>query len=314
MTQLVRRLSISRTSRPLPLVAALALLASPALAADGDLYVTEEGPGNVWEFNGTTGAPISFFNAGPLSGNLMGIHTGGAVGDVLVGTGFGGVHRLDRTTGALVQTYNPSGGWQWAGLWRPTGNTILIGSHNTDDLREYDATSGAYVGTFATGITKPADMIYGPNGNLFICSFSPTGGVYEVDGTTGALLGHYAVGAAFTNDIIFMPDGRRIVTVMGDNTAKVYDSSWNLITSFAGTGWGRIHGIALSPHDGLIYAVDGLTTNVHAFDPVTYAEVNPNFSSTNTKPVDLEFRPAIPAPGAAGLLMALGALAARRRR
>lgn len=119
---------------------------------------------------------------------------------------------------------------------------------------------------------------------------------------------------AFTNDIVFMPDGRRIVTVMGDNTAKVYDSSWNLITSFAGSGWGPIHGITVSPHDGLIYAIDGMTTNVHTFDPVTYAEIDFNFSSTNTKPVDLEFRMPIPAPGAVGLLVACGALATRRRR
>jgi|GEM_PF-1516640 len=315
MTQInfVRRCSIARFVG-LPIAAAFALLSSPALAVDGNLYVTEEGPGNVWNFNGITGAPVSFFNPAPLSGNLMGIHTGGAVGDVLVGTGFGGVHRLDRNTGAVVQTYNPTGGWQWAGLWHPTANTVLIGSHNTNDIRQYDATTGAYLNTFATGITKPADMIYGPNGNLFVCSFDPTGGVYEVDGTTGAVLGHYAVGMAFTNDIVFMPDGRRIVTVMGDNTAKVYDSSWNLITSFAGTGWGRIHGITVSPHDGLIYAIDGLTTNVHTFDPVTYAEIDFNFSSTNTKPVDLEFRMPIPAPGAVGLLVACGALVTRRRR
>lgn len=321
MTTLVRRLSISRSVSPsmglstaLAAGLALTLLASAASATVGNLYVTEEGPGNVWNFNGVTGAPVSFFNPSPLSGNLMGIHTGGAAGDVLVGTGFGGVHRLDRNTGAVVQTYNPTGGWQWAGLWRPTSNTVLIGSHNTDDLREYDATTGAYIGTFATGISNPADMIYGPNGNIFAASFDPTGGIFEIDGLTGAVLGHYAVGMAFTNDIVFMPDGRRIVTVMGDNTAKVYDSSWNLVASFAGTGWGRIHGITVSPHDGLIYAVDGMTTNVHAFDPVTYAEVDPNFSSTNTKPVDLEFRPAIPTPGAAGLLIACGAVASRRRR
>lgn len=290
-----------------------ALLASAAGASVGDLYVTEEGPGNVWQFDGVSGAPMGFFTTGALNGNLMAIHTGGAAGDALVGSGFGGVHRLDRNTGALIQTYNPGGGWQWAGLWRPGTSTILIGDMSTDDIREYDAATGAYLGTFATGVSEPADMVYGPNGNIFACSFSPSGGVYEIDGVTGAVVGHYAAGLGFTNDIVFLPDGRRIVTVMDDNTAKVFDSSWNQIASFSGTGWGRIHGIAQSPHDGLIYAVDGLTTNVHSFDPVTYAEVNISFASTSFKPVDLEFRPAIPAPGAAGLL-GLGVLAAVRRR
>ncbi|MBX3359446.1 MAG: WD40 repeat domain-containing protein [Phycisphaeraceae bacterium] len=287
----------------------------PASAAVGDLYVTEEGPGNVWQFNGVTGASMGFFNAAPLTGNIMAIHTGGAVGDVLVGSAFGGagVRRLDRNTGAVVQTYNAGGGWQWAGVWRPGTNTVLIGDMSTDDIREYDADTGAYLGTFATGVNEPSDMVFGPNGNLFVCSYAVGAGVYEIDGVTGAVLNQWGLGMGHTNDIVFMPDGRRIVTAMGDNMAHVFDSSWNPITTFAGTGWGRIHGIALSPHDGRIYAVDGLTTNVHSFDPVTYAEIDASFSSTNTKPVDLEFRPAIPAPGAAGVL-GLGVVAVLRRR
>jgi len=308
-SNLMRRMPMT-----LSLAVSLGLLAPLARATVGNLYVTEEGPGNVLEFNGVTGAPVGFFTASPLSGNLMAIHTGGAVGDVLVGSAFGGVRRLDRNTGAVVQTYNSGGGWQWAGLWRPSTGTVLIGDMSTDDIREYDANTGAYLGTFATGVNKPADMLFGPNGNLFVCSFDTGAGVYEIDGVTGAVLNQWGLGMGFTNDIVFMPDGRRIVTAMGDNMAHVFDSSWNPITTFAGTGWGRIHGITISPHDGLIYAVDGLTTNVHSFDPITYAEINVNFSSTNTKPVDLEFRPAIPAPGSAGLLLGLCAMAARRKR
>jgi hypothetical protein len=94
-------------------VGLLAVAAHPRLAGAtvGNLYVTEEGPGNVLEFNGVTGAPVGFFTPGPLVGNVMGIHTGGAVGDVLVGTALGnGVQRLDRTTGAVVQTYGAGGG------------------------------------------------------------------------------------------------------------------------------------------------------------------------------------------------------------
>jgi sugar lactone lactonase YvrE len=166
-------------------------------------------------------------------------------------------------------------------------------------------------------VSDPADMLYGPNGNLYVCSYKPGGGVYEIDAVTGAVLNLWGAGGpgmGFANDIVFMPDGRRIVTSMGDNSAHVFDAAWNPVTTFAGTGWGRIHGITLGPHDGRIYAIDGLTTNVHSFDPITYAELDANFSSTFSKPVDLEFRPAIPAPGAAGLVLGIGALAARRRR
>ena len=290
------------------------VLVPAASATVGNLYVTQEaGPGQVLQFNGVTGAPVGIF--GPaLAGNIMAIHTGGAVGDVLVGAAFGGVQRLDRNTGAVVQTYNPGGGWQWAGIWRPGTGTVLIGDHNTDDIREYDPNTGAFLGVFATGVSNPADMMFGPGGNLFVCSFEPGAGVYEINGGTGAVINQWGLGMGFTNDIVFMPDGRRIVTSMGTNSAHVFDSSWNPITTFTGTGWGRIHGITISPHDGLIYAIDGLTTNVHTFDPVTYAEVNVSFASTNTKPVDLEFRPEIiPAPGVVGVV-AVGALAVMRRR
>jgi WD40 repeat protein len=317
----VRWLSV-RASMLVAVAGSVGVGALPAAAgvSDGNLFVTEESPGNIWEFNGVTGAPVGFFTGAPLSGNIMAIHTGGAVGDVLVGSAFGGagVRRLDRNTGAVVQTYNAGGGWQWAGVWRPGGagsGTVLIGDMSTDDIREYDADTGAYLGTFAAGVTNPSDMVFGPNGNLFVCSYEAGAGVYEIDGVTGAVINQWGLGMGLTNDIVFMPDGRRIVTAMGDNMAHVFDSSWNPITTFAGTGWGRIHGIALSPHDGRIYAVDGLTTNVHSFDPVTYAEIDIAFSSTSTKPVDLEFRPAIPGPGVGVVgLMGFGVVAGRRRR
>src|SRR5688572_21207074 len=92
--------------RRVSVCAAAGLLAPVASATVGNLYVTQEAaPGHVLEFNGVTGAPVGVF--GPaLSGNIMAIHTGGAVGDVLVGAAFGGVKRLDRNTGAVMQTYN----------------------------------------------------------------------------------------------------------------------------------------------------------------------------------------------------------------
>jgi WD40 repeat protein len=296
-------------------VAIIAGLAAPALASTppviGNLLVTEEGPGNVLEHDGVTGAYVQTFAVVPPPRFLMGVHSGGANGNVLVGSNFGGVREYDRNTGALIKTYNPSGGWQWAGLYRPNGN-VIMGDWNTDDIREYDGVTGNLVGTFSPpGIIDPADMVFGPGGNLFVCSFN--GGVYELDGTTGSLINLWAPGIGRANDILFMPDGRRIVTSMTGNIAHVFDSSWNPITTFAGTGWGRVHGIDLSPVDGRIYVVDGVSQAVHSFDPTTYAEINASFLTTPTKPVDLEFVRPIPAPGV-GALLAGAALWSRRRR
>ncbi len=297
---------IALTAGLVPAAASLAWL--PPL--DGHLFVTEEAPSNVLEHDGVTGNYYQTFASVAPPAALMGIHTGGLNGNVLVGSNGGGVRQLDRNTGALINTFNPGGGWQWAGVYKGNGN-VLIGDWNTDDIREYDPITGNFLNVFSPVVPDPADMIFGPSGNLFVCSF--LGGVFELDGTTGALINQWAPGVGRANDILIMPDGRRIVTSMTSNMAHVFDSSWNPITTFAGTGWGRPHGIDLSPNDGNIYVVDGVTQGVHVFDPVTYVELNPSFLTTNTKPVDLEFRLAIPAPGALGLL-GLAALGARRRR
>ena len=82
--------------------------------SDGNLFVTEEGPGNVLEHNGVTGAYVQTFAVVPSPRGLMAVHTGGPNGNVLVGSNIGGVREFDRMTGALVRTYNAGGGWQWA--------------------------------------------------------------------------------------------------------------------------------------------------------------------------------------------------------
>ena len=294
-----------------PMAFCAAALAAPAV---GNLFVTEEQAGKVHEYVGATGAYVGVYATVAQPVSAMAIHTGGPVGDVLMGSATGGVRRLDRNTGAVVQTYNPGGGWQWAGVWRPSNGNVLVGDMATNDIREYDAATGAYLGTFATGVVKPADMVWGPNGNLYVCSFDTGAGVYEINGATGAIVNQWGLGMGFTNDIVFMPDGRRIVTAMGDNMAHVFDSAWNPIATFAGTGWLRPHGIDLSPHDGRIYVVDGFTQAAHSFNPTTYAEYDASFLMTPTKPVDLEFRPAIPAPGPMALgLLGAGTFAVRRR-
>jgi len=290
--------------------------ALPALAIlppqDGNLFVTEEYSGNVFEHNGVTGAYYQTYAVVPPAVGLMAIHTGGTLGNVLVGSTIGGVREYDRTTGAFVKTYNAGGGWQWAGVWKANGN-VLIGDWATNDVREYDSVTGNFLSVFAPGVAGPADMLFGPSGNLYVCDYLG-GGVREFDGVTGAPINSWAPGVIRPNDIVFMPDGRRIVTSMSDNLAHVFDSSWTQIATFGGTGWARPHGIDISPTDGKIYVIDGVTQAVHVFDPTTYAELNANFLTTAVKPVDIEFRRPIPAPGAVAVLFGLAAIPTRRRR
>lgn len=275
--------------RALRTLAALALVGAVAPAQtshDCDVFVTEENPGNVLTYHGITGVPNNTF-ATVAAANFMAIHTGGPTEHVLVGTRGGGVHEFHRNTGALIKTYNPGGGWQWAGIYAANGD-VLIGDMSTNDVRRYNPTNGAFISVFAN-VPGPADMLFGPNGNLFVCSYLG-GGVYELNGVSGAFVALHVPSVGLANDIAFLPDGRRIVTSMADNLAHVFHANWTPATTFAGTGWLRPHGIDISPHDGHIYVVDGVTQAVHKFHPTTYAEVNAAFIVIDSKPVDVEFR------------------------
>ena len=221
----------------------------------------------------------------------MAIHFGTTNSRFLVGHAGGGVDEYDSSTGAFIKTYNPAGGWQWAGLYAPNGN-VFIGDMSTNDVREYNSTTGAFVSVLCP-VFGPADMRIGPNGHLYICSYMG-GFVLEVDATSGATINQwFQPSGSRTNDIAFLPSGEILVTAMGANLVYRYSPALVPLGSFSGTGWARPHGIDISPHDGNIYVVDGVTTQVHVFHPSTFVELNPAFRNPDPedKIVDLAFRP-----------------------
>lgn len=256
----------------------------------GDVYITSDASNVVRAYNGATGAFIGNHCAAVLGSGQLGIHFGPNNGLLLVGSFGGGVDEYNAATGGYIKTYAPTGGWQWAGIYAPNGN-VYIGSMNTNDVIEYDAVTGAFVRVLCP-VYGPADMAYGPNGHLYICSFLG-GFVEEVHPVSGAIIGIYNLPAGEqANDIAFLPDGTFLVTAMGMNLCYHYSAGWALLGSFSGTGWARPHGIDISPANGNIYIVDGVTTQVHVFDPVTFTELNPAWRSPDPddKIVDLEFR------------------------
>jgi len=275
----------------LTLLGAFASAAAGPPAAVGDLYVTNDVDNMTRQYDGVSGALVGKYVTSSAALGQMAIHFGESNNLVLVGHLSGGVEEFDANTGTYIKTYNPGGGWQWAGIYAPNGN-VYIGDHATNDVREYDSTTGALVGVLTT-CAGPGDMIIGPNGHLFIASYT-AGYVKEVDANTGAFVDQWAqTFGDRTNDVAFLPDGRILVTAGGSNVCYVYTAAKSLITSFAGTGWDRPHGITISPHDGNIYAADGVTAQVHVFDPITYLEGNPAFlvPGSQAKIVDIAFRP-----------------------
>lgn len=270
----------------------------PAHAAGGigDLFVTSDASDVVRAYTGTTGSFLGIFTASSLGSGELAIHFGATNGRVLVGHFGGGVDEFNASSGAYIKTYAPAGGFQWAGLYAPNGN-VLIGSQSTNDIRVYDPNTGALLYTLCP-FSGPADMVIGPNGNLYVCSYLG-GFVAEIDPVTGVTYSSWPQ-APFdrTNDIAFLPSGNILVTAMASNVCYVYDPAYNLITTFAGTGWMRPHGVTISPHTGRILIADGVTMQVHEFHPITFAETNAAFLSPGPgdKIVDVAFRPDQPTP------------------
>ncbi len=301
-----------RTVRLLSFVVTLvlAVIVSPAAAS---LLVTSDALDIVNDYHETTGALLGTLAPSVNGVGQLGVHLNGAQDRMLVGHFSGGVDEYDANTGAYIKTYNGGGGigTQWAGIYAPTGG-VYIGSWDTNDIREYDATTGAFI-RVVTAVNGPADMRIGPNGNLYICGYT-TFMVTEVDAVTGAFVDSWSLPfGARANDIEFLPNGEPLVTAMGTNVAYHYDTSYNLLGAFAGTGWARPHGIEISPFDGNIYAIDGVTAQVHVFDPVTFAELDAAFltPSSQNKIVDLTFR-TIPEPASLGMVLAALLLIRRR--
>jgi len=289
-----------RLMRPIPtflllacLLGATALISREANASSGDLFVTSDASNLVRTYNGSNGifAGVMWGSSTPVG--QMAIHFGATNNRVLVGHSSLGVEERDATTGALIKVYNPGGGWQWAGIYAPTGE-VYIGDMMTNDVRAYDAITGAYI-RMVTPIVGPADMEIGPDGNLWICSFYG-GFVLIVDAVTGAFVDQIVLPAvSIPNDVAFHPvNGAIYVTDMALNIGYRFHPVTHAITgTFVGTAWARPHGLAFSPYSGNLLAVDGVTGQVHEFDPISLVELNPAFLSPvpGDKIVDLAFKP-----------------------
>jgi hypothetical protein len=272
-----------------------ALGATPVLAgpygAAGDAYVTSDASNLLRQYDGTSGAYSGVFTPSTAASGQMAVHFGATNNRVLIGHLSGGVEEYNATTGAYIKTYNPGGGWQWAGLYAPNGN-VLIGDMSTGDVRQYDSTTGAFISVLTT-VPDPADMRFGPNGHLYICSFSG-GYVKEVVFPAGTPAGFWPIpGGTQVNDIAFHPTtGEILITVMGLNKVFRFDVAHNFLGMFGNAGWGNTHGIDVNPATGNIFVVDGATGQVYVYDPVTFTELTPSFlnPTPGDKVVDLEFK------------------------
>mgnify|MGYP001370103806 CR=1 FL=1 len=307
---------IRHAYRPVGLTLVAGMILLVAVPAGASLFVSSDVFNVVGEYDPVTGNHLSAFAPSVNANGQLGVKLNDTGDRMLVGSFGGGVDEFDANTGAYIKTFNPgvAGGTQWAGLYAPTGG-VYIGSWTTNDIREYDAVTGAFI-RVVTPVDGPADMRIGPNGNLYVCSWGASY-VTEFDAVTGAFIAQFPQPAGRTNDLDFLPNGDVLVTswIPGNGNSRVwhYDSLYNLLGSFNNPGWGNTHGIEVSPFDGNIYVVDGVTAQVHVFDPVTFVELDSAFLNPHPggKIVDLAFR--IPEPATLGLMLPALLLLRRRR-
>lgn len=276
------------------LFAAATLAAAPpahaVVGSVGDMYVTGDASNTVRVYTPLTGSFLGVFQN--TANSPLGIDFHPTNGRVLVGGFQNGVREYDSVTGALIKTYGPVL-WQWSGIYRANGNVIVAESAN-NRLVEYDGNTGAFIQLFAPLPGSPSDMAYGPNGNLYVCQYFPPM-VFELDPTNGNVISAWNLPAnCLANDVTFL-NGEILVTAMGTNLVYRYDPTpaHNLLGSFGDANWGNLHGITISPHNGHIYCVDGVTAQVFEFDPITFAELNAAVltPAPGDKVVDIEFRP-----------------------
>lgn len=289
---------VGHPSRALFLSLALAALAiAPATSAApppgsvGDMYVTGDVSNSVRVYTGVSGSFLGYFNNN-TNNQPLGIHFHPTNGRMLVGGFSNGVREYDSATGVLIKTYGPVL-WQWSGIYRANGN-VLVASSATNQILEYDGTTGAFVQLFAPLPGSPSDMEYGPNGNLYVCQLVPPM-VWELDPSNGNVISAWNLPAnAQPNDVAFL-NGEILVSAMFTNLVYRYDSTpvHNLLGTFGDANWGNTHGIAISPHNGHIYVVDGVTAQVYEFDPLTFALLDPAVLTPGPgdKVVDIAFRP-----------------------
>ena len=164
---------------------------------DGNLYVASYGSGDIFRYDGTTGAYIDTFvpvGTGGLA-TPLGLNFGPDGMLYVASRGANNILRFDATTGAHDATFNGdmNGGVPENFTFAPNGNILAADLWN-GRVVEIDATTGTYLGDFvavnAGGLQTPAGLAFGPDGHLYVGD-QGTHSIKKYDGVTGASLGDY---------------------------------------------------------------------------------------------------------------------------
>ena len=154
--------------------------------------------------------------------------------------------------------------------------TILVTSHVTDDILEYDSDTGDYLRTFAnTGdLTGPIDLIVSPYSNNVLVTCELIDSILEYDISTGDYVGVFASGNGLSRPtrMTYGPNGNLYVTSRYTDEVIQYNGATGaLVGSFAGGGGLRRPQGLIFDNNGDLLVASRNTNNVLKYDGDTGA-------------------------------------------
>jgi len=336
-------------------LAALVILAIGAERVVAEqLLVASYSNDEVLSYNATTGAYQGVFasSLGPGSGGL-GLALG-PNGNVYAANenspGSTAVMQLNGSTGALVNTFVPSGTGglfsSFSMTFGPDGNLYVsndVGGSPSSDVLRFNGTTGAFMGAFVppgSGLAAPRSVKFGPDGNLYVAN--PIGNndntyaILKYNGTTGAFIGDFVApgsgGVAGIGDFVWGPNGNLYVGsnyYNGQNYSEVLEyngTTGAFMSVFVPVGSGGLdapNALAFGPN-GNLFVSSGDNNEVLEYNGTTGAFLTDFVAPGNglSTPYGMLFDPspnATPEPAtltllASGLSAAGGFLFVRRRR
>jgi DNA-binding beta-propeller fold protein YncE len=279
-----------------------------------NLFVTDFVTNKVFQYDGSTGAPVNNpFVSGPAGAaglnTLWGLSFGPDDNLYVASRSNNQVLKYNGSTGAFLGVF-VGGAADTSGLAGPTGlvfgpdgNLYVASGNGFGSVLEYDGSTGEFIKPFvrggSAGLSSPGGLAFGPDNNLYVAS-EGSNSVLKYDGSTGAFLGTFVTGhigqGCLPDTLAFGPDGNLSVGMASDciigpaSKVSKYDGTTGTFLSVIDFMGGVTLGIAFGP-DGNLYVAE--SDSVLRFNGSTGSFIDKFVSSGGglVAPTNLTFGP-----------------------
>lgn len=179
---------------------------------------------------------------------------------------------FNSTTGALVGTLTPPGGWgSPSGIAIGANGDVYVADQDNNVVDQFSA-AGVFLSTFvssASGLNTPTGLAFGPDGNLYVANFGSGGDSYitryDSNGNPVDVTPFVPSGPNLEDPegIAFGPNGNLYVTDANDQIDQVVlpSGAFSIITTPSGgcpgTPFTNPSGLTFGPNGNLYVADEG---------------------------------------------------------